>query len=182
MGDVNKLLADVGGRAMVRAAVEAALGADVAPVIVVTGHEGDRVAGALAGLDVEIVPNPDYAEGLSTSLRAGLAALPDETAGAMILLADMPGVGAALVDRLATVFRSADAPTVVVPTHGGRRGNPVVWPAPLFERLAAIGGDKGGRDLLEGADVPVRTVAGGPAVLADIDTGEDLAAYDDTSR
>src|SRR5262249_22248058 len=78
MGGPNKLLAEIRGRPLVRITVETALASRADPVIVVTGHERDRVEQALAGLDVRLVHNPDYADGLSTSLKAGIAAVPPE--------------------------------------------------------------------------------------------------------
>ena len=73
MGAENKLLADIGGKPMVRRVVEAALASRARPVLVVTGHQADGVRAALAGLEVAFVDNPDYAVGLSSSLKAGIA-------------------------------------------------------------------------------------------------------------
>ena len=77
-----------------------ALASQARPVIVVTGHQRERVEAALAGLPVEFVHNPDFADGLGTSLRAGIAALPAEADGVIVCLGDMPQVDAALIDRL----------------------------------------------------------------------------------
>src|SRR5262245_46502411 len=86
MGAANKLLADVGGKPMVRHAVEAALASQAHPVLVVTGHQADEVCAALAGLDVAVATNPNFATGLSSSLRVGIRALPKGVAGALVLL------------------------------------------------------------------------------------------------
>ncbi len=103
-GGDNKLLADIGGTPLVRRVAEQLLSSRVAGVVVVTGFEGDKVRGSLAGLDIQLVENTDYADGLGSSLRCGVAALPKGVAGAMIVLADMPGITTALFDRLIGVF------------------------------------------------------------------------------
>ena len=100
MGAANKLLAELGGTAVVRRVAEAALASQARPVLVVTGHQAEAVRSALAGLDVTFVANPDFAQGLSTSLKAGLRALPGEADGALILLGDMPRIAAGDLDRL----------------------------------------------------------------------------------
>jgi molybdenum cofactor cytidylyltransferase len=176
MGGPNKLLAEISGRALVRIAAEAALASRARPVIVVTGHERERVAAALAGLDVALVHNPDYAAGLSTSLKAGIAAVPADADGAIVILGDMPQVDAALVDRLLAAFDPEKGALVVVPTIDGKRGNPVVWSRRFFPELAAIEGDIGARHLIASYPEAVTEVAVGKAALVDVDTPDALMA------
>src|SRR6185503_18669432 len=97
MGGPNKLLAEIGGKPLVRIAAVEALASRAREVIVVTGHQREAVAAALQGLPVKLVHNPDFAEGLSTSLRAGLAAVPAEADGIVVCLGDMPQVTATLI-------------------------------------------------------------------------------------
>ena len=78
MGAINKMLAEIGGKPLVRIAADQAVASRAKPVIVVTGHEREKVEAALKGLPVRLVHNPDYAEGLGTSLKAGIAAVPEE--------------------------------------------------------------------------------------------------------
>ena len=148
MGGPNKLLAEIGGRPLVRIAAEEALASHARPVIVVTGHQRDKVEAALAGLDVKRVHNPDFAEGLSTSVKAGLAAVPDEVDGAIVCLGDMPQVTAPLIDKLVAAFDPERGALVVVPTIDGKRGNPVVWARRFFPELMALDGDIGARHLI----------------------------------
>ena len=176
MGGPNKLAATIGGRPLSRIAAEAAVASRADPVVVVTGHEPDTVRAALDGLDVRFVHNPDYADGLSTSLRRGIAALPDDVDGAVVLLADMPGVDAAVVDRLIAAFDPAGGTLIVVPTFEGKRGNPVLWSRRLFAELATVAGDTGGRHLIGANADAVAEVEIGPAVALDVDTPEALAA------
>lgn len=177
MASENKLLAALNDKPIIRHTVEAALASKARPVMVVTGHESDRIVRSLAGLDVRVVHNPRYAEGLSTSLKSGLAALPAETDAAAILLGDMPNVGAALIDRLAAAIQPEKGVLIAVPARAGKRGNPVVWSRRLFGELAKVEGDVGARHLIglhqeAVVEVPVED---GDAFL-DIDTEEALGA------
>src|SRR5262249_56729170 len=121
MGGPNKLLAEIGGRPLVRIAVEQALASRARPMIVVTGHQRERVEQALKGLDATLVHNPDFAQGLSTSLKAGIAAVPADGARAIVCLGDMPPGGAALIDRVLGAFDPAPGALVVLPGVGGKR-------------------------------------------------------------
>jgi molybdenum cofactor cytidylyltransferase len=161
----------------VRIAAEEALASQARPVIVVTGHERERVAAALAGLDVKRVHNPHYAGGLSTSVRAGIAAVPADADGAIVCLGDMPQVDARLIDRLLAAYDPEKNALVVVPVMDGKRGNPVVWSRRFFPELAALDGDAGARRLIASyqeavAEVPVT----GKAALTDVDTPDALVA------
>jgi molybdenum cofactor cytidylyltransferase len=176
MGGPNKLLADIGGRPLVRIAAEEALASRARPVIVVTGHQRDKVEAALEGLKVERVYNPHFADGLSTSLKAGLAALPADVDGAIICLGDMPQVSASLIDRLATAFDPERGALIVVPTIQGKRGNPVVWSRRFFHELATLEGDVGARHLIgRYPEAVVEVPLTDRAALVDVDTPEALS-------
>jgi len=177
MGGPNKLLAQIGGKPLVRHVVDAALASRARPVVVVTGHQRDKVEAALAGLPVKFVHNPHFADGLGTSLKAGIAALPAEVDGAIVCLGDMPQVDAALIDRLIGAFDPDHGALVVVPTIDGKRGNPVVWSRRFFPDLMTVEGDVGARYLIGRyteavAEVPLT----GTAALTDVDTPEALEA------
>ena len=159
MGGANKLTATLGGRPLVRIAAEAALASRARPVVVVTGYEAAAVGAALDGLAVTLAHNPDYAAGLSTSLRTGLAALPAGLDGVVVMLADMPEIGPAAIDRLIEALPQPAGARIVVPVWRGRRGNPVLWGAGFLARLAAVEGDTGGRGLI--AAHPESVVDGG---------------------
>jgi len=176
MGGPNKLLADIGGRPMVRIVVEEVLASRARPVIVVTGHQRERVEAVLSGLPVTFVHNANYADGLSTSLRAGIAALPEEPDGAIVCLGDMPQVDAKLIDRLITAFDPERGALVVVPTIAGKRGNPVVWSRRFFPDLASLDGDVGARHLIAGYQEAVAEVPTDTAALLDVDTPDALEA------
>jgi molybdenum cofactor cytidylyltransferase len=177
MGGPNKLTAEIAGRPLVRIAAEEALASRARPVVVVTGHERERVEAALKGLNVQRVHNPDFAAGLSTSLKVGLAALPPEVDGAIVCLGDMPQVRASLINQLTAAFDPERGALVVVPSIEGKRGNPVVWSRRFFPELMALEGDVGARHLIARypeavAEVPVTD----NAALIDVDTPEALIA------
>lgn len=177
MGGANKLLAEVAGVPMVRHAVEAALASAARPVCVVVGNDAHRVRAALRGCKVRFVDNPDYADGMSTSLRHGLAALPPEIDGAVVCLGDMPRINAATIDRLIAAFNPTEGRAICVPTWNDKRGNPVLWARRFFAEMAALQGDVGARHLIgEHAELVVEIPMPDDAVLTDIDTPEALAA------
>jgi molybdenum cofactor cytidylyltransferase len=177
MGGSNKLLAEIGGRPLARIAVEQALGSHARPVIVVTGYQREKVEATLSGLPVRFVHNNDFATGLGSSLRAGIAALPAQADGVVVCLGDMPQVDAAMIDRLIEAFDPDKGALIAVPTIDGKRGNPVVWSRRFFPELMAVEGDVGARYLIgRYGEAVVEVPLNGTAALTDVDTPEALAA------
>lgn len=177
MGALNKMLAEIGGKPLVRIAAEQALASRAKPVIVVTGHQREQVEAALAGLPVRFVHNPDYADGLGTSLRTGIAAVPAEAGGAIVCLGDMPQVDSGLIDKLLAAFDPEKGALIVVPSIDGKRGNPVVWSRRFFNELMSISGDVGARHLIgQYGEVTTEVPLSGEAALTDVDTPESLKA------
>jgi CTP:molybdopterin cytidylyltransferase MocA/xanthine/CO dehydrogenase XdhC/CoxF family maturation factor len=174
----NKLGMPLEGKPLIRHAVEAALTAALDPVIVVTGHEPAVIRDALGGLPVHFVQNSAFAEGLSTSLRTGIKAVPPTCDGAMILLGDMPDVSPELIDRTVAAFDPAQSRAICVATAQGERGHPVLWGRQFFSSIQHLQGDTGARSLMDRhADQVCEVEAGDGAPLTDIDTPEALAAY-----
>ena len=184
MGTLNKLLIAIDGKPMVRHVAEAVQGSQARPIVVVTGHEHDKVEGALAGLDVaRFVFNPNYAEGLSTSLKQGIAALPAGTEAALVCLGDMPKVTAGEIDRLIAAFSPVEGRAICVPTRRGKRGNPVLLTSRLFAELSSVSGDIGARDLIAAHPELVAEVEmDGDGILTDIDTPQALARLAGTAK
>jgi CTP:molybdopterin cytidylyltransferase MocA/xanthine/CO dehydrogenase XdhC/CoxF family maturation factor len=179
----NKLVATVSGKPLLRHAVEAALASRLDPVIVVTGHDAPASQGALAGLNVEFVHNPDFAKGLSTSLRQGVKALPSDCDGAMILLGDMPQITPALIDRTIAAFDPKVGRSICVVTGQGTRGHPVLWGRQFFSEIETLDGDAGARSLLDRhPGLACEIEAGSTAPLTDVDTPEALEAYRDSQK
>ena len=139
-----------------------------------TGHEAEVVAAQVRLPGVTVVHNPDYLQGMASSLRCGIEALPGESAGVLVLLADMPLVDVACLDRLIDVFEGQSA--IIVPVYQGQRGNPVLWPRRYFDEIRALKGDQGARHLLEQhADAVVTVEMTHDGVLKDIDSPQDRA-------
>jgi molybdenum cofactor cytidylyltransferase len=183
MAPANKLLTEVEGRAMVVRAVEAALASQARPVIVVTGHDGGRVRDALKGKHVVVVENPDFASGLSSSVKAGLAALPGNVDGALFLLGDMPRVSEAHIDKLIAAFSPVEGRAICVPTYRAKRGNPVLWARRFFADMQTLSGDAGARTILnQNAEQICEVEMADDGVLLDVDTPEALAALRESEK
>jgi molybdenum cofactor cytidylyltransferase len=177
MGGPNKLLAELGGKTLVRIVTEQALASKAQGVIVVTGHQAEQVEKALQGLKVKFVRNRDFAEGLASSVKAGVAAVPDNADGAVICLGDMPLISADLIDRLIEAFAPDSGNLIAVPVSDGRRGNPVLWSRRFFNELMTLDGDIGARHLIARHSEAVAEVAvEGHGAFLDIDTPQALAA------
>lgn len=183
----NKLLAELDGVPVVRRAAETLHAAVDGPILVVVGHEAERVRTALDGLDVRFVDNPDYERGQATSVAAAAAEVAgldvldggsEQPAYVVFALGDMPAVRRETVERLLAVARDRKA-GIVVPTHEGRRGNPVVFHRQHLSSLAALDGDRGGRTLFEREEV-TRLAVDDPGIHRDVDTADDLDSVDDS--
>ncbi|RAU22318.1 nucleotidyltransferase family protein [Paramagnetospirillum kuznetsovii] len=163
----DKRLLPVGGVPMVLLAIQAAQGAGLDPVMVVTGPD------ALDGLPptVQVIRNPDPGRGMASSLVLGVESLPADAQAVVVLLADMPLVTAGHVAALAAAF---DPRGIVVPICAGRRGNPVLLGRSFFPEIVGLTGDKGARGLMARHADAVVELDMDRAVLVDVDTPEDL--------
>lgn len=160
---------------MIRHTAEAILKSGVRPVLVVTGHEAGDIAAALAGLPLSCHHAPDFADGMSASLKAGIAAVPTECDAALICLGDMPFVRGDTFDRLAEGYDPAAGQVALFPTYQGKRGNPVLLARFLFADIMRLSGDQGARVLLGATPERVGEVAvDDPGVLRDVDRPDAL--------
>ena len=183
MGPVNKLLAEVDGAPMVAGVVEEALASGACAVHVVTGFDRTRVEAVLADRDVHLVHNPDFDQGISTSIAAGLSALPEEVEGALICLGDMPAVSARVLNRIVAAFDPGRGVEVCVPTYRGKRGNPVLWSRTFFAEIRGIRGDVGARHLIgEHSDVVLEVPIDDASILFDVDSPEALARVSEREK
>jgi molybdenum cofactor cytidylyltransferase len=169
------------GTTLAAHSVRAALDAGLDPVIVVLGHQAEKVEKTLAGLPVQLVFNSDFESGQSTSLRKGLEALPPRVGAAVFLLADQPFVTAGIVKSIIHAHRSSFAPACV-PVCEGQRGNPVLFDRSTFAELNELRGDTGGRELLEKYGEAIATVPANRDVLVDIDTREEYEKQESGDR
>jgi molybdenum cofactor cytidylyltransferase len=163
---------------MVARALARIHGSKADPIVVVTGHEAEQVRNALAGAEATFTHNPDFAQGMATSIAAGIKALPDGLDGALICLGDMPGIEAAEIDRLIDAFDPSGGAAICIPVAGGRRGNPVLFAARFFDELQALTGDSGAKPVIAAhADVVAEVAMAGSGTLIDLDTQEAIAGY-----
>lgn len=168
----HKLLAAFDGEPLIRRMARTALGSQACNTFVVTGHRGGDIAASLSGLAVQPVDNPDFASGMASSLKAGLAALDGSAGGALVLLGDMPALTAGHLDALIKAFAGSGGSAIVRACDGDRRGNPVILPRAAFAEAMQLAGDVGARVLIESQAWPVIDVEIGPAARLDVDTPE----------
>ena len=176
---MNKLLASIAGKPLVRHAVEPFVATSLSPIIVVVGYESDKVAAALEGLPVQLVFNPDHATGQGSSVGVGVEALDNNVTDAMIGLGDMPLLPSTLLDSLihTHIGREGHACNITIPAFEGQRGNPVLWGKTFFPELITLAGDRGGRQLLNDHKAAQHLIAcDHSSVLRDVDTMDALAA------
>ena len=172
----HKLLEVLGDRPLIRHCVDAALASNARPIFVVTGHNEGAIRAILSSSDASFVSNPDFAEGLSSSLKAGVRALPSSIDAAIILLGDMPLVTHDLMNQMIEFFNASPHALALVPTYQGQWGNPVLLSRKLFPEIEKLSGDVGARKLLQShhrdvIEMPVTS----DDVLFDLDTPEALA-------
>ncbi len=177
MAPHNKLLVtDRTGKTMIARVVDNVLSSKARPILVVTGHMGAEIEHALGGRPVRYVHAADYAEGLSASLKSGIAAVPPEAAAALVCLGDMPLVTGRMLDRLLEAYDADEGRLIVLPTFRGKQGNPMLWDRRFFPEILQITGDSGARALLGRHLENVAEVEmGDDAVLRDFDTTDALA-------
>jgi len=164
----NKLLLSFEGETLLRRSARRAAAAGLSPVVVVLGHEADRAAAELAGLSLVVVVNPDHARGMNGSIRAGVRAVPEDAAAAVILLADMPLVTPAMVGRVVERYREGGA-RIVAATYGDVAAPPLLYDRSLFPELGDLDGDGCGKRVLKKHREEAATVALPPEALLDLD-------------
>jgi molybdenum cofactor cytidylyltransferase len=170
----NKLLADLHGKPLLAQTIEGVQASGVDAVVVVTGHMAAEIREALRGKAVRIVHNPNFAEGLATSVRAGIAAA-QEFDAAFICLGDMPLVRASDMQRMMAAFDVEEGRSLIAPAQGRKLGNPVLWGQEHYPALMALEGDRGARGLLEARrDAVVEIAVEHDGIMQDADTPEGL--------
>lgn len=176
-GGKHKLLAEFDGVPLVRRSALAALAADAASVIVVTGHRRSEIEAALDGLALTFIDNPDYASGMASSLIAGFSSRDADSAeGILVMLADMPGISKTHLDALISAFRNAGGEAIVRAVSQGKPGNPVILPRSLNPAVLRLEGDVGARDIIATSGLLVLDVDVGDAALLDVDTPDEVLA------
>jgi molybdenum cofactor cytidylyltransferase len=169
----NKMLLELGGRTLVRRAVTTALSAGLDPVFAVLGYESERVRSELSDLPYTPVLNADYAIGMNSSLRAGIAAVPEDAGGAMVLLGDMPLVEASMVRALLTAFRRGGRP-LAISTYDGVVAPPILYGRSLFSELRALDAHSCGKRVIRQHRAEAVELSWPPETLTDLDSPDDV--------
>jgi molybdenum cofactor cytidylyltransferase len=174
-GAENKLLAHIDGEPMLAHVIALAKAAGLADIHLVTGHDREAVERVASQFGLRTIHNPDFAEGISASIRAGIAGLPEAFDGALVMLGDMPRVRPLTIRSIVAAARENPAASAIVPSQDGQWGNPVLLRRALFADVARLSGDFGARKLLRSrGDVTVIAVDD-PGIHADFDTKAALA-------
>jgi CTP:molybdopterin cytidylyltransferase MocA len=174
----GKLLAPYRGRPLIEASLANLAEAPIEGTVAVIGDDAQRLRAVCEPYGVRVVENPDWRQGQSTSVRAGLLALGPEVRAAVVLLADQPRVGPGAVGRLVAAFE--EGAEVAVATYGGRRRNPVLFSRAVWPLLEAeLSGDEGARAVLRRhPDLVTEVPCDGVGDPADVDTAEDLRSLE----
>jgi molybdenum cofactor cytidylyltransferase len=168
----NKLLLVLDGESLARRAARTAIAAELDPVIVVLGHEAERVREEISDLPVRTIVNSDYARGINTSLAAGVAAVPAEAEAVVVLLADMPHVTAGMVSRVVQAFRDTLAP-IIASRYEGAQAPPTLYARSLFGELGGSEGEGSGKSVVRRHASELVAIDWPKRALADVDREED---------
>jgi molybdenum cofactor cytidylyltransferase len=172
----NKLLLELAGKPLIAHVADHALALGLQEIVVVLGHEADAVRRALADRPLRFVTAPDYAEGMSASLKAGLGALSPQIDATLVLLGDMPLVSTALLRHMINAYNPLEGRAIVLPVHDGKRGNPVLWDRRFFAEMQTLAGDVGARHLIGSyAELVAEVTTDTTAIFRDIDTPQAFA-------
>jgi molybdenum cofactor cytidylyltransferase len=169
----NKLLLPLGGSSVLRHAVGTAAAAGLDPILVVLGHESERAQAELAGLSFTPVLNPEFARGINTSLSAGISAVPDDAAAAVVMLADMPLVNVEMVRTLIARYGSSGAP-LVLSVYDGVLAPPTLYGRALFPELRTLDGDGCGKRVMKRHRDAASEVDWPASALTDLDVPADV--------
>jgi molybdenum cofactor cytidylyltransferase len=177
----NKLLFELGGESVLRGAVRRALAGGLSPLLVVLGHQAERARQELEGMGCQVVINPEYDQGITASLKAGVTALPPTVAAAVVLLADMPLVTAEMIAATVTRYRATGAP-LVISDYGGVTAPPMLYDHRLFGELRRMTASGCGRQVVKRHRTEAQVMSWPAATLADLDVPEDYARIRDLGR
>lgn len=175
MGDENKLLLPYKGVSVLSHIIVQVKKAGVSRIFAVTGHEREKVAAEISRHDITIIHNDLYGEGMSSSVKSGIKSLPDDVDAVLVILGDMPGITAEIISKIMIAYNPAEGRKIIIPTHRGKRGNPLLWDRDFFSDFERLKGDRGAKTLLRDyPDFIAEVEIGAEAIFMDIDS---LEAY-----
>ena len=178
MGPNNKLLLNVDGIPLVRKSAINILNSNVTSMTVVTGFDENKIVNALSGLNVNFVKNINFREGLSSSLKAGLANISPTPSAVIICLADMPKIQPEHINQLIENFDPLKGWEICIPTNNGKRGNPVLIGSRFFPYIFETSGDFGAKQVMkQHSDKIVEVEIGTSDIHFDIDTQDEYENF-----
>ena len=178
MGLENKLVAEINGKPMIVHAIESVKNSRVNKTILVTGYQREIVERAVQGIEIEIIYNPNFTEGLSSSIKSIGHKLTKNVDAVILCLGDMPGITSTHINSLLKAFKNNPNRQIVIPTYKGRRGNPVLWGKKHFPLLFNLSGDQGAKVLFQNNENNITEVQiEDEAILTDLDTPDALEKY-----
>ena len=178
MGSENKLLADINGKPMILRVVEAANGSKIDKTFLVTGHQRELIQTATKAENIQFVHNPNFSEGLSSSIKSVKHQLNSDVDGVIVCLGDMPGITSAHINTLINTFEDNSNRHIFIPILNGKRGNPVLWSNKYFSLLCSLTGDMGARAIFESHSNDILEVEiNDDAIHTDLDTPTALKLY-----
>jgi molybdenum cofactor cytidylyltransferase len=168
----NKLFFELNGESVLRGAVRRALAGGLSPSIVILGHERDKARREIEDLPCQWALNPLYEQGINSSLKSGVKAVPPEARAAMVLLADMPFVSPEMIAAMIARYRASAAP-LVISDYEGVNAPPMLYDRSLFPELLAMTGEGCGRQVVKSHRGEAEVVSWPAAALADLDVPDD---------
>ena len=178
MGLENKLVAEINGKPMIVHAIESVKNSRVNKTTLVTGYQREIVERAVQGIEIEIIYNPNFTEGLSSSIKSIGHKLTKNVDAVILCLGDMPGITSTHINSLIKAFKNNPNRQIVIPTYNGRRGNPVLWGKKHFPLLVNLSGDRGAKVLFQNNENNITEVQiEDEAILTDLDTPDALEKY-----
>jgi len=177
MGELKQLMPFGQNTTIVEQAIDNLLSAAVNEVIVVVGYRAEEVIKSIVGKPVKIAINPNYRQGMSTSIIAGLNLVDSRAQAVMLTLGDQPLINSQTVNRLIEEFHNHDR-GIAIPTYQGRRGHPIIFAIKYKEKLLELKGDIGGRQIVKDHPDDILEVAvNAGGIITDIDTISDYQFY-----
>jgi molybdenum cofactor cytidylyltransferase len=175
---INKLLSNIGTATVIEQSISKVFDLKPDQLITIIGHASDNVSTALKNIETTLIRNPDFENGMGSSLACGIRALPESIRFCMVCLGDMPFIQPSTYTHLKKTALSCEPESIIIPTFHGKRGHPVIWPQRFFAELGQLSGDRGGKAILEAnRDRVIEVAVEDTGILIDLDTPEMLAHF-----
>jgi|TARA_B100001750_G_C15519854_1_gene610646 molybdenum cofactor cytidylyltransferase len=178
MGAENKLLLPIDGIPMICQVVNTVLKSKLFPIHLVTGFDRNKILEALSNLSINEIYNPNWSDGMASSIYSAVSSLPKNADGIMIVLGDMPNIRSKTLNQLCDEFVNFDGDRIIYPLYNGRQANPVIFPQKYFMKILSSTGHRGCKKLLkqypeDAVGIPIAS----DEVILDCDTKDDYFQF-----